>query len=274
MEPKVNLIIVGTFILTLLTSIILMIIWLSSGFSLEKYSTYLVYMTESVTGLTINSTVEYNGVEVGEVSNIKIDPSNPHFVQLQLNIKSTTPITQGTIATLATRGLTNITFVALKDAGKNLNPLSRRPGQEFPIIKSGPSLFTRLDIALGRLAANFRRVNASLQSLLDEQNLQAVKKTLANLDQITLVLKENDKRLNLLLENTSKASQQLMPFMQSSLNTVQLLQIQTLPMAYRVVSNLNTMSRAIAELAVELRQNPSLLIRDTQLNYGAPGEVK
>src|SRR3989338_3538230 len=119
MEPKVNLIIVGTFILTLLTSIILMIIWLSSGFSLEKYSTYLVYMTESVTGLTINSTVEYNGVEVGEVSNIMLDPSNPHFVQLLLRIKSSTPITQGTIATLATRGLTNITYVALKDAGKD-----------------------------------------------------------------------------------------------------------------------------------------------------------
>ncbi|OGT41687.1 MAG: hypothetical protein A3F42_03020 [Gammaproteobacteria bacterium RIFCSPHIGHO2_12_FULL_37_34] len=273
MEPKVNSIVVGIFISTLLLTILLTIIWLSLGLSLEKYATYLVYMTESVTGLTVNSNVEYNGVEVGEVSNIMLDPSNPHFVQLLLRIKSSTPITQGTIATLATRGLTNITYVALKDAGKDIRPLILKSGQTFPIIQSGPSLFTRLDIALGRLVANFRRVQVSLEALLDKENLQAAKKTLANLDQITQILKESDAKLNLIFANTTKASHQLTPFMQSSSNTVQLLQIQTLPMAYRVLANLNNMSRVIAELAIELRQNPSLLIRDTKPNAG-PGEMK
>jgi len=262
------------FILTMLISIILMIIWLSAGFSVEKYSTYLTYMSESVTGLNLGSTVEYNGVEVGEVARIRIDADNPRLVELQLHIKSDTPITQGTIATMATRGITNITYVTLKDNGTDLKPLLRKPNQTYPVIKSGPSLFTRLDIALGRLAENFRRVQAALQDLLDKQNLQAAKKILANLDQITQMLRENDTKLNLIMVNTAAASQKLAPFMQSSLNAIQLLQIQTLPVAYRVVTNLNTISRTIAEIALELRQNPSLLIRDIQPNTLGPGEVK
>lgn len=273
MEPKINVTVVGIFIISLLTSVVLTGIWLTTGFSSKNYSIYMVYMTEAVSGLQINSTVEYNGVDVGEVRTIKIDPVKPNLVQLLLMIKKNTPVTRGTVATLAIRGITNITFIALRDRGTDLRPVIKSSNQPYPVIKSGPSLFTRLDIALSRLANNFRQVSESLNTLLDKQNLQALKKTLANLDQVTFILKENNERLNVIIENTSKATLQLTPFFTSSLNTAQLLQNQTLPAVYRVLSNLNTMSRILSEVAIEIRQDPSVLVRRIQQQPSGPGET-
>ncbi|HEX4045681.1 MAG TPA: MlaD family protein, partial [Gammaproteobacteria bacterium] len=130
METNVNYTIVGAFVIFLVTAIVLGIIWLSSGFSFQHYSTYLVHMQESVTGLTIDSPVEYNGVQVGNVTSIEINHDNPRQVELLLNIKKDTPITRGTFATLTSRGITGITYIALKDRGTDLRPLLVAPGQK------------------------------------------------------------------------------------------------------------------------------------------------
>ena len=139
MEPKVNPIIVITFLSALLTAMLLTIIWLSIGFAYEKYTTYAVYMTEAVTGLSLSSPVEYNGVNVGEVSNILLDNDHPQFVELILKIKAKTPVTRSTVATLASRGITSITFISLRDVGNDNRPIMQLADQPYPIIKSGPS---------------------------------------------------------------------------------------------------------------------------------------
>src|SRR5687768_2587669 len=111
METKVNYTIVGAFIILLIAAICLGIIWLASGLSLEKYTTYLVYMQESVSGLSVDSTVEYNGVDVGKVKSIELNHKNPQLVEVLLSIKSTTPITRGTSATLTSRGVTGVVYI-------------------------------------------------------------------------------------------------------------------------------------------------------------------
>ena len=117
MDTNINYTAVGAFVIFLITAIILGIIWLSSGFSFEKYSTYMAYMQESVSGLSIDAPVEFNGVSVGAVKTIELNHKNPHLVEITFTIKSSTPITTNTIATLTTRGITGITYIALKDAG-------------------------------------------------------------------------------------------------------------------------------------------------------------
>ena len=128
METNVNYTLVGAFVIILLASIIFVIIWLSSGLSLAQYSTYMIYMQESVAGLNVDAPVEYNGVDVGLVKEIELNRKNPQLVELTLGIKSNTPITMGTEAMLATRGITGITYIALKDKSADLRPLVAVPG--------------------------------------------------------------------------------------------------------------------------------------------------
>lgn len=274
MDTNVNYTLVGAFVIVLISAIILAIIWLSSGFSFVQYRTYMVYSQEPVTGLSIDAPVEYNGVNVGSVKSIEIDKTNPHLVIVLINIKVGTPITRGTYAVLTTRGITGITYLALKDSSTDLRPLVAEAGQKYPVIRTSPSLFMRLDTIINEFATNFRKVSESIETLLNKENQESIRMTLQNLKEVTGTLSANSQKLNAILENTSRATQQLGPLMQSSTGTMKTLETQTLPAAYRMLNNLDNVSRTLSEVAAELKQNPSILIRGAAPLPPGPGEHK
>ena len=69
------------------------VLWLASGGTLQKkYDFYLAIVQESVAGLNLNAPVKYNGVDVGKVKNIQLDPENPERVKLIFAIVRGTPV--------------------------------------------------------------------------------------------------------------------------------------------------------------------------------------
>ncbi|EKD73077.1 MAG: ABC transport system periplasmic substrate binding protein [uncultured bacterium] len=274
MDTQVNYAVVGAFVIVLFAAVVLSIIWLSSGFSMEKYTIYEVFMQEAVTGLSTEATVEYNGVAVGTVESITLDKANPHIVDLLLSIKANTPVTEGTFASLNTRGLTGITFLALKDKGTDIKPLKAKSGQSYPVIKTAPSIFLQLDTALGKLNDSVQRVSESLQSLLDKDNLHSIKQILENLNRVSGTLSNNSQKLTAIMNNTARASQNLPFFIEASANTMQILQRQTLPETNRVISNLVVITDNLSELSRELERNPAVLIRGQEPQTQGPGENK
>ncbi|HLB58170.1 MAG TPA: MlaD family protein [Gammaproteobacteria bacterium] len=237
METNVNYTVVGTFVITLTALIIFGIIWLCSGLSFQTYSTYQVYMKESVSGLNIDAPVLYNGVNVGTVSDVEIDKKNPHLVSLLLKIKSDTPITEGTRAKLNVRSLSGIAYMELEDKGTNMNRLRALRGQPYPVIATTPSLFLQLDAALKQLSDSFRQVADSMSKLLDKDNLRSIKTLL-----------------------------------QSSVNVMQLLQTQTLPATNQAMNNLDALTLNLSRISAEIAQNPAVLIRGKTPVAPGPGE--
>ena len=251
METNVRYTIAGIFVLVLFAFIILGVIWLSAGFSVETYNLYKVYMKESVSGLSVDGAVEFNGVNVGTVKSIKISQKDPELVELLLRIRSTTPISEGTMATMNLRGLTGVTFIALRDKGEDFTPLKALPGEPYPVIKTGPSLLTRLDEAFSQLNKSFKEVSVSIQKLLDENNLQSIKVILNNLISVT-------DRLN--------------PLIQNGFDTLDALRRDTLPAANQAISNMNGVISNMSAITLEMKQNPSVLIRGTTPLPLGPGE--
>lgn len=274
METNVHYTIVGAFVIVLVTAIVLAVIWLSSGFSLEQYSTYMVYMKESVSGLSVDSAVEYNGVDVGTVASIDLNQENPQLVELLLNIKDRTPITKGTVATLTTRGLTGLVYIALKDKSQDLRPLVAENGQRYPVIKTAPSIFVRLDTALSDLSTNLKLVSQSISSVLDPENRKSIKETLHSMQQFSETLANNTQKLDKILKNTADASNRLTPLLESSTNAMKTLQTQTLPMTYQTIYDLNQVVRTLSGVASQLQQNPSVLLRGKGTQPLGPGERK
>lgn len=274
METNINYTLVGAFVITLISFTVLGIIWLSSGFSFQHYKSYMIYMQESVSGLNIDSPVEFNGVNVGTVSAIQLNHKNPQLVEVILQVQSTTPVTQGTIATLNTRGVTGITYVALKDRSTDLRPLIALKGEPYPVIKTAPSFFMRIDTALNQLSTNLQKVTQSIQSVLDKENQQSIKSILANLDRVTTTLSDNSNKINTILDNTAIASRQMTPMIQSGSNTMRMLETQTLPAAYRLLSSLNDVTHNLSQISKDLKHNPSVLIRGAATPPLGPGEAK
>ena len=141
MEPKVNYVVVGAFVLLLGAALLIGVLWLGKTDYRGVYDRYEASMRESVAGLSVDSTVKYRGVDVGRVKAIALNQSNPEEVLLTLDIVRGTPIKTDTIAVLETQGLTGLATINLTGGSRDAPPLQALPGQEYPVIRTGPSLF-------------------------------------------------------------------------------------------------------------------------------------
>ena len=189
MEERVNLVAVGVFVVVLMLTAIASVLYLSGGmYSRKSYDTYLTYMTESVSGLNLNAPVRYRGVEVGRVRAIALAPDNVELVQVTLHIERGTPVKEDTVAMLETQGLTGISYVDLTSGHRNSDPLKARPGEEYPVIRSGTSLISRLETSVPTLLAGLVRASDNLNAVLDEDNQRALKRTLADLELLSRTL--------------------------------------------------------------------------------------
>jgi phospholipid/cholesterol/gamma-HCH transport system substrate-binding protein len=205
METRVNFAAVGAFVLLLGAALVGGVLWLSSEKSYRKaYDVYLVYMRESVSGLSPDAPVEYRGVRVGQVRRIALAPGNVEKVRLELNIERGTPIKQDTVAVLVTQGLTGIAHVELTAGSRDAAPLQAPPGEDHPVIPAGPSFMVRLDAALSTLIGNLTRTSENLNLLLDEGNRAALKRTFASLETVSGTLAARSAALDAGLTNAAR----------------------------------------------------------------------
>lgn len=279
METNAHYSIVGFFMVVLISAIAITITWLSSDITFEHYNKYLIFMNESVSGISKDSMVEFNGVEVGTVEDISISKQNPSLVKLTLSVKQETPITTNTVATLNSRGLTGITYVSLKDSSSTHTPLRREPGEPYPVIKTAPSLYVRIDSAIKELTENVKTVTASMQSMFDKHNREAFQNILDNMNTVSNTLAINSRKMSRIIANTEEASNKFPSllessdaFFKSSQSAMRTISTQTLPQAYEAMANLNDMSRTLASLSAELKRNPSMLVRGKAPAPLGPGE--
>ena len=154
MTPKSSYVLVGLFVLLLGIALIGGILWLSTGGPPKDYDFYLVYMTESVSGLSIDAPVKYKGVNVGRVRDIRLNPNNPEEVRLMLVVLQGTPINADTRATLEVQGLTGVAHVNLGGGETDSPPLLKPRDEPYPVIQSRPSLLVRLDDTVDQRAGD------------------------------------------------------------------------------------------------------------------------
>jgi len=188
MTSKTNYAMVGAFVLLLSAALIWGILWIGAGGPPKRVDYYLVYMTESVSGLNVDAPLKYRGVDVGKVVDIQIDPKNSERIRLLLQVERGTPVTRDTAATLEYQGLTGIADINLSGSNAASPPLQRPPGEEFPVIASRPSLFARLDSTMSDLLANLIQSSANINALLKEENLNYISRSIENAATLTTAL--------------------------------------------------------------------------------------
>ncbi len=205
MESKVNFTVVGLFTLLLSVALVAILLWLgSSGKYYKTYDTYYVYTGESVSGLNLNAPVKLRGVEVGLVHEIALDPTNSERVRLLLKIERGTPVKADSVAVLRTQGLTGIAYVELAGGSRQSPLLAPAPGEKYPVIRSGPSLMTRLDAALTGLLSSVNRISDNVNTVLDDENRRAFKHSLAQIDKVTRALAEHTATIDAGMDNAAK----------------------------------------------------------------------
>jgi len=206
--------VVGAFVLLLGAVLIIGVLWLASGGAFQKkYDLYLALEDESVAGLNLNAPVKYNGVDVGKVRGIRLDPSNPQRVNLLFAIERGTPIKEDTVAVLKTQGLTGIAYVELSGGAQNSPPLRVAAGARYPVIRTKPSLSARLENVLTNVLAKLDSTSSSINAILSEENRAAFKSALADIATVAHTIAARKDAIDTsithaarTLENTSQAT--------------------------------------------------------------------
>ena len=176
---------VGGFVLALSALLIGAALWLASGGVWQtRYDTYLAIEDESVAGLNLNAPVRLNGVAVGKVRAISLDPANPDRVRLLFAIERGTPIKTDTVAVLKTQGLTGIAYVELGGGSRDaplLQAGAAGAAGDYPTIRTKPSLSARLDIVLTTVLAKLDHTSANIDAILSDANRAAFTGAMADI---------------------------------------------------------------------------------------------
>ncbi|WNM60070.1 MlaD family protein [Candidatus Nitrospira allomarina] len=218
MEPRGNYVIVGVFVFVLGAIAVGMVLWLGKSDYRGVYDQYHAYMRQSVSGLSVDSTVKYRGVNVGRVKEIALNPDNAEEVRLTLDILRGTPIKTDTVATLETQGLTGLATMNLEGGSREAPRLEPEPGQEYPVIQTKPSLFFRLDMAISRLLSEqgLSKLLSSLHGLsentaafMNEENRVKMEGILNDLARVSHTLSRQQEAIVLGIDRATEAAENL-----------------------------------------------------------------
>ena len=88
METRSNHVLVGTVTLALIAGLLIFIVWLA-GLSNKATSCFDIYFSQGVGGLNKGSSVNYQGVPVGQIEKISLMPDRPEFVWVRISVKPT-----------------------------------------------------------------------------------------------------------------------------------------------------------------------------------------
>ena len=75
-----------------------------------------------------------------------------------------------------THGLTGLAYLELTGGSQQSATLQKQEGEEYPVIKTEPSLMRRLDSSVTGLLNNLNRAAENLNAVLDEKNRNVLKK--------------------------------------------------------------------------------------------------
>jgi phospholipid/cholesterol/gamma-HCH transport system substrate-binding protein len=203
MTGKTNYVLVGLFVLVLSFTFVAGVLWLGAGGPGRVYDEYLVFMQESVAGLSRDNAVKYHGVDVGRVHAISLDPERAEEVRLLLEIDPGTPIREDTVATLETQGLTGLAFINLRGGSADSPRLQVRAGERYPVIQSRPSTWGRLDHAVEALVSNLIVVSKQFNQLLSDDNYRRIASILGHLDQLSGTLAGSSSSISRSLDDMS-----------------------------------------------------------------------
>ena len=184
MENRSSHVLVGGVVLVLLAITLAFIVWLA-GVGGTDQKEYDILFRTSVEGLAKGSPVTFSGVPVGKVEDIDLDPSQPELIRVRIQIKNSTPVLQGTTATIAGVGFTGVSQINLDGAVKgapeitDLGPygaplIPPKAGGLGAILNSAPQLLERISTLTERLS-----------DVLNPANQKSISNILAHIDTVS-----------------------------------------------------------------------------------------
>jgi phospholipid/cholesterol/gamma-HCH transport system substrate-binding protein len=206
METRAHHVLIGLFTVLVVGAALMFALWLGKSDADRQFEIYEVVFQEAVSGLSKGGTVEFNGIRIGDVVSLRLDPSDARRVIARVRVDSAAPIRSDTRARLVPAGITGLSMIRLTSGEEpNSTPLVSTDGS-VPQIIAAPSPLSRL-LADGEDAiTNVNDLLVQARLLFSADNVAGIGRTLDNLEQATAALAAQREDLGGALRQITQAS--------------------------------------------------------------------
>lgn len=274
METKANFVRIGAAVVLGVLLIMIFAAWISTGDLRRGANEYDIVFDDPVRGLTEGGEVRYNGIKVGEVRDLRIDPDNTNRVIARVRISADVPVREDSEGQLEPIGLTGVTLIQLSaGAGEELRPSGFGPP---PQIRGRGS---QIDLIVAQGEAVVMRASeamAAVRDLLTDENIARVTRIITNLETVSNQLADTQSiitrsgeaagAITTAANDFATLSRQLQTDLQAldtalgEINDAAAVASgETLPELTRAADEIRRAAAAVTRVANNLEENPSIL---------------
>src|SRR6185437_12941566 len=197
MERKANYVLIGLFTVAVVAAAFGFVFWIHHTSGKKQSVVYRVIFDTSVSGLRRGAPVLFNGIRVGEVTDLQLTPDKPSQVTATLQVNKATPIRSDTRVGLEFAGLTGVASVSLKGVSAT-TPLIEREEGEPPTLKADPSASQDMMQAARDVLNRAEEVIAA--------NQEAIRQAVKDIATFSASLARNSDNVDDVVNNTKQAT--------------------------------------------------------------------
>lgn len=276
METKANFVLIGAASVVGVVLIMLFAMWLANSEYRRGFEVYDVVFDDPVRGLAEGGEVRFNGIKVGEVETLRIDPDNTRRVIARIKVSADVPLREDSEARLEPIGLTGVTLIQLS-AGSPTAEILRQSGFGPPPRMQGRG--SQIDVIVERgedIVVRAGEAMAAVRDLLTDENIARVSRIIEDMERVVARLADQNsvitrsavaaddigaaaRSISALAEQT-QADLAGLDRMIAELETAgDVASEQTLPEITRAAAELRRAAASISELAGNIDSSPSVL---------------
>lgn len=195
MENRARYVLIGLFTLAVIVAGFGFVYWLNNAAGLGERTIYRVRFDSPVSGLRAGSSVLFNGIRVGEITQLELDAANPKQVTATINVEQGTPIRSDTQVGVDFQGLMGAASISLRGGSATAAAL--------PSQKDRPPLLVAEPGATQDMSQAAREALQRLDAILAD-NAEPLKNTIANINTFSGVLARNSDRLDNIVQGLER----------------------------------------------------------------------
>ena len=206
METRAHYVAVGAFVVAIFVLAFVAVLTLGRVEFTQDLKRYYIFFRGSVSGLSKGSLVQYNGITVGRVVDVRVDPDDLEKIQVIVEIDTDlVKIKTDARAFIDTNLLSGVATIQIRGGTTQAKDLEPEPGHRYPVIAAGSSVIQRVTEVGPQLLDRLTIAVDNLNDLLNEQNRNAVSDSLQNVRTITNAFVAPSKEVSELVGNANAA---------------------------------------------------------------------
>ncbi len=186
MERDAHYAAVGIATVALMVALAVFFIWLARLSFSEDYDVYDIVFYGPVRGLSEGGEVHFNGIRVGEVTDLNLDPQQGDQVIARVRLNGTTPVRVTSRAQLEPQGITGLNYIQITAGNPESAILkSQYPENVIPVIQSQPSPIAELLSGSGTVLAQTVDALNRVNRILSDDNIRSFSTSVKNVEALS-----------------------------------------------------------------------------------------